>query len=70
MNEVAVSVILYVAIVMPANVPDILKKIPMPSLEECFDNARQWDERGVTQEMSAKGAIAVMAGCRVNGKPT
>jgi hypothetical protein len=70
MNEVTATIILYLAVIMPGNIPDMQKELPMPTLEECFANAKEWDERGVTQKMADKGAIAVLAGCRVTDRPT
>ncbi len=70
MNEITAPIILILTIVFPGPVPDVRKQLSMPTIEECFAQAKEWDERGVTQEMSARGVVAVQAACRVTARPT
>lgn len=69
MNEIISPVILVLTIIMPGQQPDVHKKLSMPNIEECFAQAKDWDERGLTAEMKAKGGIAVAAGCLVKEQP-
>ncbi len=57
-------IILLIAFIMPGRLPDIQHRLPEPTLEECWEDARDFVKRGLPQLAIDKGAIAVMAGCR------
>ncbi len=65
MNMLSAPIVLILTIVMPGKTPDEHRQMSMPTIEECFVQAKEWDERGVTEEMSAKGAIAVVGACLI-----
>ena len=58
-------VILILAYIMPGRAPDIQHKLPESSIEECWEDAKEFVKRGVPKIAADKGAIAVLAGCRV-----
>lgn len=59
------AIILLIAYVMPGRMPDIQQRVPEATIEECWSDAREFVKRGVTPLAKEKGAIAVLAGCRV-----
>lgn len=69
MPEITAPIILILTIVMPGNLPDVNKKLVMPTIDECVANVREWDERGLTQGMKDKGGVAVRASCQVADGP-
>jgi hypothetical protein len=65
MTEITAPIILILTIVMPGNLPDVNKALSMPTVEECFVQAREWDVRGLTSGIAVKGAVAVRASCQI-----
>ena len=46
------------------NTPDIREKLPMESLDECWESAQEFVNRGVPDNLKSR-VIATMAGCLV-----
>jgi hypothetical protein len=65
MNEITAPIILFMTIVMPANLPDVTHKLSMPTIEECFVQALEWDMYGLKSGMPGKGAVAVRSSCQL-----
>lgn len=63
MNEI-VAVLLIISYVMPGRLPDIQHRLPEPTIEECWTDAKEFVKRGIPKVAADKGAIAVMAACR------
>ncbi len=57
-------ILLIIAYAMPGRVPDIQMKIDEPSLEVCWQEAKEFVERGVPDLLKDKGAVGLYAGCR------
>lgn len=56
-------VVLIMSIIMPQGVPDVQHAAKMDSAEECWDNAKKFAERPLSDDMKAHGAIGLSAGC-------
>jgi hypothetical protein len=56
-------IVLMMSIVMPQGVPDVEHASRMDSTEECWKEAKEFTERGLTDGMKAHGAIGLAAGC-------
>ena len=54
---------LVLTVVMPEHIPDVQRRFPADSLDECWDDAKAAVQRGVPKQLADAGAIAVMAGC-------
>jgi hypothetical protein len=59
------AIILLIAYVMPGRIPDIQYRLPEATIEDCWAEAKEFVKRGVTPHAKEKGAIAVLAACRV-----
>ena len=64
------EVMLIVAILMPGDTPDIKHHVPVLTLEECFQQARDFASRELTDEMRQHGAIGYSATCMWREKPS
>ncbi len=56
-------VILILTMVMPGQTPDVIVKIPQDTVAECWVDAKEFVDRGLTNGMKATGGVAVMAAC-------
>jgi hypothetical protein len=65
MNEITAPIVLFMTIVMPANLPDVTHKLSMPTIEECFVQALEWDTYGLKSGMAPKGAVAIRSSCQL-----
>ena len=64
------EVMLIVAILMPGDMPDIKHHVQGLTLEECFEQARDFASRELTDEMRQHGAIGYSATCMWREKPS
>lgn len=57
------AIALIVAVVMPADRPDIRHVEPQPSFDVCWHAAKEFAERDLSDTLRSKGAIGLMATC-------
>ena len=46
------------------DIPDIIQKIPMDTLEECFAQTKAFTEHGIPKIAHEYGIVAVIGSCR------
>ncbi len=63
-------ILLIIAYAMPGRVPDITMKVDEPSLEVCWQEAKEFVERGVPGPLKEKGVVGLYAGCRAPSEHT
>lgn len=57
------QILLVLTLIMPPTVQDIRLEIAQETIDECWDNADDYIEAGLTKAMRAIGGIGVMAAC-------
>ena len=57
------QILLIITLVMPGQTPDLKHVIHEKDLAECWVDAKEFVEAGLTDAERATGAVAVMAGC-------
>ena len=57
------QILLVITLVMPGQTPDVKHVIHEKNLTECWADAHEFVEAGLTDAERAAGGIAVMAGC-------
>ena len=62
--------VLVVAIVMPADLPDIQHAQRMESIDACWDGARDYLAHDLTEEMRKRGAVGLSATCLAQERPS
>jgi hypothetical protein len=58
------TIFLILSIVMPGNMPDIVQRMPEPSLEQCWVDAAEFTTAYKAANPKVEGAIAIQAACR------
>ncbi len=56
-------------VVMPQDRPDIMRPMPIDSMQACWQQAQQFVAGGLTAEMREHGAIGLGATCAWREKP-
>lgn len=64
------AVVLFIAYAMPGQMPDVALRLPEPSLQICWQEAKDFVDHGVPEIAKSRGAIGAYAGCRVNNEHT
>lgn len=67
MNKI---VVLIASILMPQDIPDIDHIQKMDSLEDCWAASKDFMSHELTEDMRAKGALGLRAGCAFQYKPS
>ena len=65
------TIMLILTIAMPGQRPDIMTRLPMQTLEQCWSEAKAFVDAGTPEIAIQHGAIGVMAACAVKeeGRP-
>ena len=64
------EVLLVVTIIMPGNAPDVRYPITVMTMAECWDQAKEFAGRELTEEMRDHGVIGYGASCMWREKPS
>ena len=62
------EIMLVLTIITPADKPDLDRKKPMESIEECFTEAQRWVNQDLA-EITTRGGVGVAAACGKFKKP-
>lgn len=63
-------IVLMVSIVMPGDQPDVNHIERMKDFASCWDAAKSFTERDLTEDMRNKGALGFKASCAYLEKPS
>jgi hypothetical protein len=69
MDPTLIPILLILTQVMVGQQPDKSRFLTMPTIDECFSQARDWDNQTITEKMRAQGVVALRSACQVKDLP-